>query len=324
MIGIVLLVFWLSIVPKSDAEIGICYGMIADNLPPPQEVIDLCKQHNIQRLRLYNPVPQALQALQGSGIEVILGVLNEDIQNIASSQAYADQWVNQNVKAFPNVKFKYITLGNEIDSPVVRPFILPAMQNIYNSVNARNKKFPPCWILVSSSSYPCLCSFKEDAIPFIKPIIDFLVSTNGPACFNIYPYFAYAGDTTNIHLDYALGTATSPVVIDGPYAYLTLFDAMVDSLYASFEKLGGGALSIVVTETGWSSEGGLSTTVETAAIYNSKLVPHIAGGTPRRPGKPIETYIFALFDENWERPLIEQHWGVVLIQTAPKYPLSFN
>ncbi|GAA0165865.1 glucosidase [Lithospermum erythrorhizon] len=137
------------------AEIGICYGMIADNLPPPQEVIDLCKQHNIQRLRLYNPVPQALQALQGSGIEVILGVLNEDIQNIASSQAYADQWVNQNVKAFPNVKFKYITLGNEIDSPVVRPFILPAMQNIYNSVNALGIKVSTVLDLsVLGSSYP--------------------------------------------------------------------------------------------------------------------------------------------------------------------------
>ncbi|KAG9132648.1 hypothetical protein Leryth_016690 [Lithospermum erythrorhizon] len=272
--------------------------MIADNLPPPQEVIDLCKQHNIQRLRLYNPVPQALQALQGSGIEVILGVLNEDIQ-ILHRQSYTDQWVNQNVKAFPNVKFKYITLGNEIDSPVVRPFILPAMQNIYNSVNALGIKVSTVLDLsVLGSSYPPSAgSFKEDAIPFIKPIIDFLVSTNGPACFNIYPYFAYMLVTTaNIHLDYARhGDITC-----------------------------GGALLNCCYRTGWSSEGGLSTTVENAAIYNSKLVPRIAGGTPRRPGKPIETYIFALFDENQKTPLIEQHWGLFYPNKQPKYPLSFN
>ncbi|KAG9152841.1 hypothetical protein Leryth_027245 [Lithospermum erythrorhizon] len=59
---------------------------------------------------------------------------------------------------------------------------------------------------------------------------------------------------------------------------MTLFDAMVDSLYASFEKLGG-ALSIVILNWMVFRRRAFHNCRENAAIYNSKLVPHVLEDT---------------------------------------------
>ncbi|KAG6744752.1 hypothetical protein POTOM_051390 [Populus tomentosa] len=55
-------------------------------LPPAQEVIDLFNQYNIQRIRIYDRDPAPLQAGGGSSIELVLGVPDIDIPNLASSQ----------------------------------------------------------------------------------------------------------------------------------------------------------------------------------------------------------------------------------------------
>lgn len=55
-------------------SVGVCYGVNGNNLPSRQEFIDLYKSKGIGGMRIYYPDEEALQALRGSNIELILDV----------------------------------------------------------------------------------------------------------------------------------------------------------------------------------------------------------------------------------------------------------
>ncbi|KAM7473303.1 hypothetical protein LguiB_020546 [Lonicera macranthoides] len=319
-------------------SIGVCYGKHGDNLPKEQDVINLYNSNGIGKMRIYSPDPKILQALRGTIIELILDVPNDGLQSLASDPAVAAAWVQTNIQAYSDVKFKYISVGNEVDpnkdTSQYTGYVLLAMQNVHNAIVSAGLQDQ---IRVSTATYtgllvntspPSQSAFNENVRSYIVPIIEFLVQHNLPLLVNVYPYFAYADDT-QIPLEYALFIAPSAVVTDPDrnLQYHNLFDAMLDSHYAALEKAGGPNVGIVVSESGWPSEGGTGASVENAGMYYKNLISHVKGvnGTPRKPNKAIETFLFAMFDENSKTGAeTERHFGLFTPTQQPKYGITFN
>ena len=312
-------------------SIGVNYGIVADNLPPATDVITLYNTNGIGKMRIFDPNQATLQALKGSNIEVIVGVVNNDLQGLATSPAAANTWVQTNIIPYPDVKISYIAAGNEIKpSDPLAQYVGPAIQNLKNAITASNLQIKVSTVidmsLLGNSFPPSAGAFSDSASSYINAIVSILASTNAPLLANVYPYFAYTSDPTNIKLEYALFTSPGVVVQDGNLGYQNLFDAVLDSLYSALEKIGGANLTVIVTETGWPSDGdsGVAATVDNAGTYYKNLISHVKNGTPKKPG-PLETYLFAMFDEDQKGPAeTEKHFGLFSPTKEPKYQLTFT
>ncbi|KAK1426008.1 hypothetical protein QVD17_14675 [Tagetes erecta] len=333
-IKLLLLGLVINLVMVKDARsVGVCYGRNGDNLPSERDVVSLFQQNGITRMRIYDPHQPTLEALRGTNIELMIGVSNDALESL-NDPNNANTWVRDNIQNYLDVRFRYIAVGNEVDpnneNSQYVPFVLPAMQNVHNAIIAANlggliKVSTATYSgLLGSSSPPSNGAFRDNVGDFIGPIIQFLVQNNLPMLANIYPYFADPGS----NLPYALFTASQPVVPDQGRQYFNLFDAILDAHYAAQARFGGQDVEIVVSESGWpSAEGSSVATVENAGTYYQNLIEHVSGttGTPLKPGRSIETYLFAMFDENNKGGSPdEKHFGIFTPDQQPKYQLSFN
>ncbi|KAM0000780.1 putative licheninase [Helianthus debilis subsp. tardiflorus] len=323
-----LLIIQLSFLADADG-IGLNYGLVADNLPAPAQVISLVKSRNVAKIRIFEPNHGVLDALQNSGIEVIVGTLNADIANIANDPNFAKDWVQNNIVPYaPTVKIRAISLGNEVN-PGDLGSMLQALKNLDNAVKATGFSIPVTTTigvyLLASSYPPSQGDFSEAAKPGMQQVSGFLASNGYPIMVTAYPYFAYAGDPEHVPLQYALINSSDIVVRDGDLGYANLFDAMVDGVYAAMDKVGGGAVEVVVCESGWPSKGnGDFTTTTLAQTYNQNLVRHVtSSGTPRKPGNKVETYIFAIFNEDQKSPGVEQNFGLYNPDMTEVYHIDF-
>ncbi|KAL8127828.1 glucan endo-1,3-beta-glucosidase-like [Apium graveolens] len=327
-------IFMLAVKTTGAQSVGVCYGRNGNNLPSQQATINLFNANRIRKMRLYHPDQAALQALRGTSIEVILDVPNSDLQSLQDPAA-ARTWVQNNVQSYtPGVNFRYIAVGNEVDpnnggtSQYVN-LVLPAMRNVQNAIVAAGlqnqiKVTTATYSGVTSGFPPSQGSFQDNAKGFMGPIIQFLAQNNLPLLANIYPYFSYLG-TPQGNLRYALFTSPNVVVSDGSRTYWNLFDALLDTMYSAVERAGGPNIEIIVSESGWPSAGDREASVQNAGTYNRNLINHVKNnGTPKRPGKLIQAYIFAMYDENLKGGAeTEKHFGLFSPNQQPKYQLSF-
>ncbi|XP_027191066.2 LOW QUALITY PROTEIN: glucan endo-1,3-beta-glucosidase-like [Cicer arietinum] len=277
-------------------------------------------------MRKYYLDEEVLQALRGSNIELILDVAKETLPSLANANE-ATNWVNKYVTHYIQyVNMKYIIVGNEIHpDDNEAQYIFHALQNIQNAISSSNLQIKVSiaidMTLIANSYPPNDGDFNDKS--YIQPIINFLVNNGSPLLANVYPYFAYIGDEKNIPLVYALFTQQG----NNNLGYQNLVDAMLDSIYAALEKIGASNLQIVVSESGWPSQGGDGATIENSATYYKNLIDHVksGNGTPKRTGQTIDTYLFAMFDED-QKPNVEteKHFGLFNPYKSPKYQIGFN
>ncbi|KQK11495.1 glucan endo-1,3-beta-glucosidase GII isoform X1 [Brachypodium distachyon] len=316
-------------IPTGVRSIGVCYGVHGDRLPSPAEVVQLYRSNGITGMRLYEPDVNTLLALNGSGIGVIMDVADENVPRLASSPSVAADWVKLNIQRYyPGVAFRYIAVGNEITGSATQN-IVPAMKNLNAALSsaglsgAIKVSTAVRMDVLAASSPPSAGTFRDAYMTQVARLLD---STGAPLLANVYPYFAYTGAPQGaIDVNYALFQPSSTIVHDNGHDYTNLFDAMVDALYVALAKVNIlSTVQVVISETGWPSAGSASATVANARTYNQNLVDHVRGGTPRRPGKAIEAYLFAMFNENLKTGAeSERHFGLFNPDKSPVYPIKF-
>jgi len=327
-------IFCCSILADAN-KIGVNNGMNGDNLPPTDQVVTLLRKNNIGKYRIFQGNPNVLKAFENSGIDVIVGVGNDELQNISSSQDSANGWVNNNIIPFyPAANIKYIAVGNEVlPSTQYVQYLVPAMTNIHIAIKNANLQnnikvsTTLATSVIGNSFPPSRGAFRDDVNDTMSSILKFLSDNGAPFMANVYPYFSYIGDRSTISLDYALFKSNSTVVQDGGRSYNNLFDAMVDTLLSAMEALGYHNVPLVITESGWPSAGADVATVKNAQAYNNNLIKHVLSnaGTPKRPGTSIETYIYALFNEDRKTGgETERHFGLFHPNKTPVYPVYFS
>ncbi|KAI3792283.1 hypothetical protein L2E82_06158 [Cichorium intybus] len=310
--------------------VGINYGLLGNNLPPPSQVVSLLKSRHITRIRLFSPDVNVLNALQNSGIEVIIGTINQDIPAFRGIN-FAKTWVQTKIVPYAKtIRFRCISVGNEVIPGGMTSLVFPAIQNINTALKSFNLGQIPVSTAVpmnslASSSPPSKGDFSGDVKPAMQQIAGFLAQNHFPLLITAYPYFAYAHEPSSIPLPFVLFTSPDVVVWDGKLGYKNMFDAMVDAVYSALEKIGAGGVEVVICESGWPSQGnGNFTTTELARTYNQNLVRHVRGsGTPKKPNKNVETYVFALFNENQKEPGVEQHFGLFYPNMTEVYHVDF-
>ncbi|EXC21417.1 Glucan endo-1,3-beta-glucosidase [Morus notabilis] len=316
--------------------IGVNYGTVADNLPPPSEVAHfLVESTTINRVRLFDADPDILRAFAHTGITVTVTVPNDQIPRLTKLPA-AHEWLKTNVQPHvPATNIVRILVGNEVLSTANKLLIaslVPALQALQASLvdlglDRRIKLTTPHSLgILSSSTPPSTGKFRQGYDTHVlKPLLGFLRATNSPFMVNPYPFFGSSAET----LDYALFRPNPGVFDDNTeLKYTNMLDAQLDAVYSAMNGLGFADLDIVIAETGWPSHGdqaqvGVDTT--SAAEYNGNLVRHVTSGagTPLMPNRTFETYIFALFNEDLKPgPVCERNFGLFRPDMTPVYDVG--
>ncbi|XP_057949200.1 glucan endo-1,3-beta-glucosidase-like [Malania oleifera] len=336
LISLRFLLFLLSPLPSAAAPVGVCYGRVANNLPPPSNVVNLVKSNGISRIRLFNDDPSTLQAFSGSEIQLMVGVPNEILPSLGNGTvATALQWLKSSIFAYvPAGQIRYLAVGNEVflKDPFYTPFVVPAINNLYQALqtlgltDAIKISSPLAASVLSSSHPPSTGSFDPYLQSVMAPLLHFLQDSRSPLMINAYPFISYTNNAKHISLDFALFRSGN-VVQDGGLTYNNLFDATIDAFVFAMEKEGFAGVPVVLTETGWPTTGGEAATPENAVAYNGNVVKRALNdvGTPKRPGVGVEVFLFDLFDENEKGgEAYERHFGIFGLDGIKAYDINFN
>ncbi|URE18928.1 Glycosyl hydrolases family 17 [Musa troglodytarum] len=193
---------------------GINYGRIADNLPPPESVVTLLKAARIKNVRIFDSDHSVIKAFKGSGIELTVAIPNEHLRDISVYEDRAMSWVKENVQPFlPGTRIRGIAVGNEVlggGDQELAQVLFGAIKNVYNALDRLQLSHeievstPHSESVFASSFPPSSCTFNEEVLVLMKPILDFFSQIGSPFYINAYPFIAYKNEPEHIDINYAL------------------------------------------------------------------------------------------------------------------------
>jgi len=98
-----------------EGDMGVNWGTLSSQRLAPSIVVKLLQANHIMKVKLFDADPMVLEALMGSGIQVMVGISNDLLGTISSSSAAADLWVRDNVlryvfKGGVNIRYPSISV----------------------------------------------------------------------------------------------------------------------------------------------------------------------------------------------------------------------
>lgn len=231
----------LLICAGSESFIGVNYGQVADNLPPPSATAKLLQSTAIGKVRLYGTDPAIIKALANTGIGIVIGAANGDIPGLASDPNFAKTWVNTNVVPYyPASNIILVTVGNEVitsnDAGLVNQ-MLPAIQNVQSALDAASLggKIKVSTVhsmaVLRDSEPPSAGRFHPEYDTVLQGLLSFNNATGSPFAINPYPYFAYRSDPGRAdNLAFCLFQPNAGRIDSNTnIKYMNMFDAQVST-----------------------------------------------------------------------------------------------
>ncbi|KAL9236607.1 hypothetical protein vseg_011253 [Gypsophila vaccaria] len=330
---------------RGDDEpfVGVNIGTDVSNLLSPSDLVSFLQLQKINNVRIYDADPNLLNAFAHTKIRVIIGVPNNQLIAIGSSNATAASWVDRNVASFyPETTIVAIAVGDEVltTMPSSAPILLPAIESLYSALvasnlhNAIKVSTPHSASLILDPFPPSQAFFNTSMSQYLLPIVKFLSRTQSPLMMNLYPYYVFMENKGVVPLDNSLFKPLTPskemVDPNTLLHYTNVYDAMIDSAYFSMKNLNVTDVVVLVSETGWPSKGDSKepyATIDNSDTYNSNLIKHVFDrtGTPFRPEVTSSAFIYELFNEDLRSsPLSEANWGLFYGNTTPVYLLHVS
>lgn len=318
-------------------------GTDASGLLSPEALVSFLQVQKITHVRLYDADPDILKALSRTKIRVIIGVPNNQLLAIGSSNATAASWIGRNVVAYyPQTLIIGVAVGDEVLTtvPSSAPLLMPAIESLYNALVAADLhtqikvSTPHAASVVLDTFPPSQAFFNQSLTSVMLPLLQFLSKTGSPLMMNLYPYYVFMQNKGVVPLDNSLFKPLTPskemVDPNTLLHYTNVLDAMIDAAYVSMKNLNVTNVVILVTESGWPSKGDSKepyATVNNADTYNSNLIKHVLdrSGTPLHPEVTSSIYLYELFNEDLRSPPIsEANWGLFYANTTPVYLLHVS
>ncbi|KAG7993463.1 hypothetical protein I3843_01G005900 [Carya illinoinensis] len=169
-------------------------------------------QESVVYLNLYNTSPEFFQASSHSALPIAVSVGAENLSEVSSSVLMAEMWFRTHVLAhYPASKITTIVVGDTVlcnkGDEHELDFILPSLKNIYHSLKR--------WGLENeikvSSAFSSNCLHPYSAFhrgnfgeKVIKPLLQFLQSTNSTYSLNPHPNFSPLSDESVTLVSYHL------------------------------------------------------------------------------------------------------------------------
>jgi hypothetical protein len=77
--------------------VGVNWGTQLSNPLPAKTVVQLLKDNGFNKVKLFDADDSIMGALKGSGIQVMVGIPNDKLADLASGGKAAEHWVTANV-----------------------------------------------------------------------------------------------------------------------------------------------------------------------------------------------------------------------------------
>ncbi|KAG6638071.1 probable glucan endo-1,3-beta-glucosidase BG4 [Carya illinoinensis] len=319
--------------------LGVCLGTSGSDIPDPKTTVQLLHKYGFKKVRLLSSNNWMMDALINQNIAVSIGIANEELPMLADTPRNdlgswynpyenAGTWYNTYVRPYiSKMPIEYIVIGDDAILGPYSEFLIPAMRNIMQVLRRFDQGSIKVTVAVSTSVLgktfpPSQGIFKAGTRRIMVEVLQAIAGYKfSPVLMvNVYPYRYHAAGL--IRQDFATFSAHKAVIHDDNNDYWNMLDALLDAFFSALRRENLTGIHLVVGASGWPSAGnGRFTTPALAATYNQNFMRRIVRrqGTPAQPTKPIDGFVYALFNENKKPGGPDQHFGLLKTDKTPAY-----